>query len=166
MADESDDASEASSQKLNNNECINDQKIDKSFACCARKCTFFVCAVCEKIFHRFCARKENIRFIGGYFINCCQQQESDNRIISQKSEKEAQVRTSQVFEMKLLEVKIRLLSQLLESANEKNEILKLNNALLLQRIQSMEVKSISIKKNKQDTSGNDDNFPIREYIGN
>ncbi|KAK9887513.1 hypothetical protein WA026_023063 [Henosepilachna vigintioctopunctata] len=27
----------------------------------------------------------------------------------------------------------------------------------------MEIKSVSIKKHKQDTSGNDDNFPIREY---
>ncbi|KAK9873528.1 hypothetical protein WA026_022941 [Henosepilachna vigintioctopunctata] len=95
----------------------------------------------------------NIRYINGNFVNCCQPQECEVTIISQKSEKHMEARTSEVLEKEILETKIHFLTKLLQSANEKNEILKMNNALLIQKIEASEL-SIPRKEHKPAASVN------------
>ncbi|KAK9882708.1 hypothetical protein WA026_022759 [Henosepilachna vigintioctopunctata] len=159
MAYETDDAYETSCQKCNDFECINDLKSEKNFAYCAKKCSFLICSYCEKIFHRSCTKKlNNVKYINGNFVNCCQPQKCEENIISQKSDKHTETRTSEVLEKEILETKMHFLSKLLQSANEKNEIMKMNNALLIQKIEASEGIPIPRKQHKPDASVND-NLP-------
>lgn len=138
MADESDDVSDAGSQKQIYSE-VNDE--NKNYACCSKRCSVVLCTFCDKIMHKNCAKKmENVKFIDGFHVNCCQSYEN----VLKKPETRAVIATDFV-DRRLLETKIRFLVQLLESSNEKNEILKQNNSLLLQRICDLEEKQITNK---------------------
>ncbi|KAK9871668.1 hypothetical protein WA026_014116 [Henosepilachna vigintioctopunctata] len=88
MGDESDDVSETSSQKQSYNDVFIENESDKSFSCCSRKCGVVICAFCEKIMHKSCAKRmEYIKFIDEFHINCCQSSENI-RTLLQKSEVE------------------------------------------------------------------------------
>ncbi|KAK9876173.1 hypothetical protein WA026_011290 [Henosepilachna vigintioctopunctata] len=103
---------------------VSEMRCCSSDVCCSRKCGVVICAFCEKIMHKFCAKRmEYIKFIFEFHMNCCQSCENIGTLL-QKSEVEI----------------------LLESANENNEILKVNNALLLHRIQEFESNTSVIQK--------------------
>ncbi|KAK9873106.1 hypothetical protein WA026_020835 [Henosepilachna vigintioctopunctata] len=92
----------------------------------------------------------------------CQPQECEVTIISQKSEKHTEARTSEVVKKEILETKIHYLKKLLQSANE---ISKMNNALLIKKIEASElsIESIPRKDHKPDASVNV-NFPKQQMV--
>lgn len=143
MADESDDVSEAGSQKHINSDVFEGIKVEKNYACCSKKCSVVICTFCDEIMHKSCAKKmENVKFIDGFHVNCCESYEN----MGQK-DKDVSENKMDFMEKKMFEMKINFLIQLLESSNEKNEILKLNNTLLLQRINDMECKQERVQEN-------------------
>lgn len=157
MGDESDDASETGSQNVENIGSSLNTKVEGSFDCCSRKCSVYVCVFCEKVFHKSCMKRmENVKRIDSFHVNCCQSQEIVERL-PRRSDGEILSNHPENFDRKLLETKIHFLTQLLDSANEKNEILKLNNSLLMEKVKSLEHTSNPPKKkvNKQ-----------REFIDN
>lgn len=87
------------------------------------------CISCHAIQHRSCAERSAVNFVSETAINCC-----GGNVDKCDKDKER------------LEMQVELLNRLIDEMRDKNEVLKLNNGLLLQRIQYLE-ESRNVKKN-------------------
>lgn len=109
------------------------------YKCCKKsECKTLICINCESAYHKSCAYKGKHKFVSDTHILCCNVEETRN------------FKKDETDYTTLLEMKVHFLQELLSSANEKNELLKSNNHLLLLRINNLEEQlKPDLKKGKQ-----------------
>lgn len=124
MADDEDAVSDVSDK--------NDRETNY-FKCCASKMSRIkVCVQCFSVFHQACAKKlPNLKVIDGNKIVCCA-----------GTNEQRELKQSEDAKTNIFRMEIRYLQELLMETRDKNEILKLNNSLLLDRIRKMEKNDI------------------------
>lgn len=130
---------------LNEDDVLSDgteQSDNEFFKCCkSKKCANKVCVNCLSLFHERCAIKNpNLKVLENGKLICCEK--PGNIVSSEVNDK---------LEKKTLLLEIEYLRQLLEETRDKNNILKLNNELLINRINTLEKNN---KKNEDSAVNN------------
>lgn len=92
--------------------------------CCKKPCSVLVCVNCFSVFHKSCAgRMQNLEYIGDGRVKCCE------KVINEKEEN---------LYKDHYKMEISYLKKLLEEVIDKNNILKMNNQLLNDKICRLE----------------------------
>ena len=141
MSDESDGDSESSSKNAKKS----------GFKCCVKKnCSVCVCINCFSIYHNSCVKKMGRikKVIDDTKIECC---------TPAKVAGNGEIIEVYKVEQSKLNMEIQYLKQLLEELNDKNNILKQNNGLLVERINQMYVNTKPIHRDEGDKKLQDNN---------
>ncbi|CAH0556506.1 unnamed protein product [Brassicogethes aeneus] len=101
------------------------KKSEGNMKCCAKKtCAVYVCVNCYGIYHKSCHnRNPSSKIIEGNKIECCM---ADNKMVAASNRE------------KIMEIEILYLKQLLEESKDKNNILKVSNQLLMEKVVNLE----------------------------
>lgn len=141
MADESDVQFGSQSE--------NDEKEVKMKCCVTKDVSVYVCIRCYSLFHRSCLkRNQNVEILYENKVVCCKGQ--DDGSLSENSLGNAEKKS----EMEKVMLENIYLKQILEEVKDKNEILKLNNKLLVERVLFIEEKNFRVKNQNNDKEEN------------
>ncbi|KAK9885096.1 hypothetical protein WA026_009319 [Henosepilachna vigintioctopunctata] len=122
------------------------------FKCCEnRLCNVKVCVNCFSFYHKSCAKRNtNLKILSEGKLICCERPDNDK----QQEENEE----TKYDGKKMLLMEIRYLKELLKESKDKKEILKLNNSLLLEKI------DILVKDQNNHEANKPNNTPINVTV--
>lgn len=127
MASGNDDVSDAESVKSIKSGDTN----QIGYNCCVKKeCKTLFCVKCDGIFHKSCAIKKNMEIISKSRVICCSNGDGESLKVVQGEAQSGR----EAMEVEMLRMQVSYLNKLLAESADKNEILKENNRLLLQRV--------------------------------
>lgn len=130
MAPINDDVSDGEQHKSSNSSDLK----QFYYKCCVKKaCKTLLCVNCDGPFHKSCAESRNIKIVSDTRVLCCSVDEN-----AAKGDQHVADNISDTGDIELLKLQVNYLSRLLAESNDKNEVLKENNRLLLQRINFLE----------------------------
>ena len=95
------------------------------FKCCGKKCAVMVCVNCYSVFHNSCSTRLKIKKLDETKVICCELNPMEQKIID--------------INYKKLELELQLVKKLMAEMEDKNNILKENNRLLLEKITTLTI---------------------------
>lgn len=134
MADEKDELSESAGE--------NCEKSSDVMRCCGKECRIYVCIECYSLFHKSCAdRMKGLKILDENKVICCKTSDKagNKNNVNNGDTKETELETLKLLtKCEKMEIENRYLRELVEETKDKNNILKLNNELLINRMESIE----------------------------
>lgn len=137
-----DDGSECESESSKKSGKTGSKNTECVFKCCGKKCSVVVCRNCDTPYHKSCStRLPNITPVSGGKVECCPSintnQDKAEKYAGQKSDPNEEADINVKHENEKLRIEVEYLKMLVREITEKNEILKENNQLLIQRINTV-----------------------------
>lgn len=117
-----------------------EEKGFKMKCCITKSVSVYVCVQCFSFFHKSCIKRNSkLKLLGENKVICCPKDTSEN------SNKESVDRMVLEHQLEKAETQNFYLSQMLDEVKDKNNILKINNQLLMDKITTLEEKLAEIR---------------------